>query len=127
MYAAMRAPHRLMGLKLRVMIETTNVNPDPWDPFDTTLRTEVSIYQDSTSDRMGPGTQVIYSGSRNPSSVSPGTTLHTQPRGGGTVGGLDVATRATTAIARLRSAARSSLASAAAAAVRGLLAACVSL
>lgn len=76
-YAAMRAPHRLMGLKLRVMIETTNVNPDPWDPFDTTLRTEVSIYQDNTSDRMGPGTQVIYSGSRNPSSVSPGTTLHT--------------------------------------------------
>lgn len=76
-FAAMRAPHRLMGLKLRAQIATTNVNSDPWRPFDTTLRTEVSIFHDATSERTGPGTQVIYGGSRTPTTAPFGTSLHT--------------------------------------------------
>ena len=76
-YLEKRAPHRLMGSKLRLVFTTTNVNPDPWRPFDTTLRTEVTVKHDTTSERMGPGTEVIYTGSLTPAAETPGATLHT--------------------------------------------------
>ena len=73
-YLEKRAPYRLMGSKLRLVFTSTNVNPDPWYPFDTTLRTAVTVMHDQTSERMGMGTEVIYTGS---AAGAPGATLHT--------------------------------------------------
>ena len=61
-FASKRAPHRLMGVHLRVKLESTNTNPDPWRPFDTTLRTFVSVEFVPTKEMFGPATHVYYVG-----------------------------------------------------------------
>ena len=77
-YNAVRAPHRLMGLKLRVSVSSSNVNPDPWKPFDTTLRTEVTVKHTPTTGRVGPNDQVIYLGGETP--VGSSLQAHSQTR-----------------------------------------------
>lgn len=61
-FATKRAPHRLMGVHLRVKLESTNTNPDPWRPFDTTLRTFVTVEFVPTKEMFGPATHVYYVG-----------------------------------------------------------------
>jgi len=75
---APRIPHRLMGLKLRLIVDSTNVNENPRAAFDTRVVSVVSVKHAPTAERLGASAEVVYLGGANP----PGSSLqaHDQTR-----------------------------------------------
>lgn len=63
-----RAPHRLMGLRLKVKLLCTNVNP--WRPFDDSLHVTLTVESAPVTERLGPATRVIYMGGGVPGSLN---------------------------------------------------------
>lgn len=59
-YNAMRAPHRLIGLHLTVVISATNVHP--LEPFDDSLKATLSVESVPLIYRKSPATQLTYLG-----------------------------------------------------------------
>lgn len=59
-YNVKRAPHRLMGLHLKMKVTCTNVNP--WRPFEEVLSAKLTVESSVVSERLSPTAQVIYLG-----------------------------------------------------------------
>mmetsp|Transcript_23534 Transcript_23534/g.57647 ORF Transcript_23534/g.57647 Transcript_23534/m.57647 type:complete len:588 (+) Transcript_23534:303-2066(+) len=62
-----RAPHRLMGVHLKVRLECRNTNP--WRPFSTTLMANLEVKHVTSVRRLGPEKQIIYQGPQDVVSV----------------------------------------------------------
>ena len=56
---APRIPHRLMGLKLRLIIDSTNVNENP-RRRSTRASSVVSVKHAPTAERLGASAEVVY-------------------------------------------------------------------
>ena len=73
-FQAKRAPHRLMGLNLKVRLTCTNLNP--WRPFEEVLEAKLSVMKSVVTQRNGPPTQNIYLGGASSGTSTAAGTPH---------------------------------------------------